>query len=61
MIFMIAKVIYSGVFDPLTYGHLDIVTRTSKIFDEIFLAIAESQESNFFFFERAGYFCKESY
>lgn len=36
------KAIYPGTFDPLTNGHLDLVTRAAKIFDQIVLAIAAS-------------------
>lgn len=34
--------IYPGTFDPITKGHFDIVTRASKLFDHIILAVAES-------------------
>lgn len=43
---MINKAMYPGTFDPLTYGHLDIINRASKIFDQIFLAIAENSQKN---------------
>ena len=33
------KAIFSGSFDPFTKGHLDIVERASKIFDEILVAV----------------------
>jgi len=32
--------IYPGTFDPFTYGHLDIVKRAIKIFDELIVSIA---------------------
>ena len=32
--------IYPGTFDPITYGHLNILTKASNMFDEIVLAIA---------------------
>lgn len=32
--------IYPGSFDPLTYGHLDIIDRASNIFDKLYVAIA---------------------
>jgi pantetheine-phosphate adenylyltransferase len=35
------KVIYPGTFDPITYGHLDIITRASKLFDKIIIGVAE--------------------
>jgi len=34
--------IYPGTFDPLTNGHLDIVTRAALMFDRVILAIAAS-------------------
>jgi pantetheine-phosphate adenylyltransferase len=32
--------VYPGSFDPITYGHLDIVNRSLKVFDEIIIAVA---------------------
>ena len=34
--------IYPGTFDPITHGHVDIMTRASRIFDKVFLAVADS-------------------
>lgn len=34
--------IYPGTFDPLTYGHIDLIQRTLKIFDEVVVAVAPS-------------------
>ncbi|MBP6217046.1 MAG: pantetheine-phosphate adenylyltransferase [Oligoflexales bacterium] len=34
--------IYVGTFDPLTYGHLDIIERGSKIFDELVVSIGNN-------------------
>jgi len=36
--------IYPGTFDPITNGHLDIVERASRIFDEIIILIACNTE-----------------
>ena len=33
-------VIYPGTFDPLTYGHMDIIERASKLGDELIVAVA---------------------
>nr|WP_300005410.1 pantetheine-phosphate adenylyltransferase [Tissierella sp.] len=33
------KVIYPGSFDPVTYGHLDIIERCSKKFDHVIIAV----------------------
>jgi len=38
------KVIYPGTFDPITNGHLDIISRAAKIFDHVIVAVALSQE-----------------
>ena len=39
---MTSKAIYPGTFDPMTNGHLDLVTRASLMFDHVILAIAAS-------------------
>ncbi|MBI5573594.1 MAG: pantetheine-phosphate adenylyltransferase [Elusimicrobia bacterium] len=31
--------VYPGSFDPATYGHLDIITRSAKIFDKLLVAV----------------------
>ena len=33
------KVVCPGSFDPITFGHLDIIERASKIFDEVVIAV----------------------
>lgn len=33
------KAIYPGSFDPVTYGHIDIIERASDIFDELIVAV----------------------
>ncbi|ANF17276.1 phosphopantetheine adenylyltransferase [Buchnera aphidicola (Schlechtendalia chinensis)] len=40
------KAIFSGTFDPITYGHLDILKRAVKIFDFIIIAIFENSNKN---------------
>lgn len=32
--------IYPGTFDPITYGHLDIITRASRLFSKIIITVA---------------------
>ncbi len=36
------KAVYPGTFDPLTYGHLDIIKRGSKIFDELIVSVGHN-------------------
>jgi len=41
---MIRKAIYPGTFDPVTYGHLDIVERAARLYDKVVIAVAHSRE-----------------
>ena len=41
--------IYPGSFDPLTYGHIDIVERALEIFDKVILAIAQNGDKKSLF------------
>lgn len=34
--------VYPGTFDPITYGHLDVIKRATKLFDELVVAVADS-------------------
>ena len=44
--------VYPGSFDPITYGHLDIIKRGLKVFDEVIVAVAcNSQKNALFSFE----------
>ncbi len=38
--------VYPGSFDPITFGHLDIINRALKIFDEIIIAVARNERKN---------------
>ena len=51
---MKTKALYAGSFDPLTLGHLDIIERSAKIFDEVVVGIVVNLEkkSMFSFDER---------
>jgi pantetheine-phosphate adenylyltransferase len=48
--------VYPGSFDPITYGHLDIIKRGLTIFDEIIVAVAKNSQKNALFTidERVG-------
>jgi pantetheine-phosphate adenylyltransferase len=39
---MTKTAIYPGTFDPLTNGHIDLIQRSLKIFDEVIIAVAGS-------------------
>lgn len=41
--------VYPGTFDPITNGHLDIIKRGAKVFDEIIVAVAFNPKKEPFF------------
>ena len=45
------KAVFAGSFDPPTNGHLDIIQRTSKLFDEIDVLISVNPEKKYMFSE----------
>ncbi|NQT89639.1 MAG: pantetheine-phosphate adenylyltransferase [Candidatus Omnitrophica bacterium] len=50
------KAIYAGSFDPITYGHIDLIKRALKIFDKVVVAVADntSKEELFTIKERVA-------
>jgi pantetheine-phosphate adenylyltransferase len=43
------KVIYPGTFDPVTNGHLDIVSRACELFDEVVVTVARNPKKTSLF------------
>jgi pantetheine-phosphate adenylyltransferase len=43
---MIRRAIYPGSFDPVTNGHLDVIERARKLFDEVIVAVAHNDQKN---------------
>ncbi len=43
------RAIYPGSFDPVTNGHLDVIERGRKLFDEVIVAVASNDEKRPFF------------
>ena len=41
--------IYPGTFDPVTYGHIDLIKRASNIFDKVIVAVAHNKQKGVFF------------
>jgi len=41
---LMRRAIYPGSFDPVTNGHLDIIERARKLFDEVIVAVAHNDE-----------------
>ncbi len=40
------KAVYPGSFDPVTYGHLDIIKRAAKVVDELIIGILVNSDKN---------------
>lgn len=38
--------VYPGSFDPVTYGHLDIINRSLRIFDQVIVAVAKNSNKS---------------
>jgi len=41
--------IYPGTFDPITYGHIDIIKRSLTIVDKLIVAVSNSDSKNYLF------------
>ena len=41
--------IYPGTFDPITYGHIDVIKRALSIVDSLVIAIADNDNKGYFF------------
>jgi len=41
--------IYPGTFDPVTFGHLDVIKRVAALYDKVFVAVAHSPHKNCLF------------
>ena len=44
-----SRAVYPGSFDPITYGHLDIIKRASDTFDEVIVAVATNSSKKSLF------------
>jgi len=45
--------IYPGTFDPITKGHVDIIERSSRLFDKIIIAVGENSKKKTIFTKEA--------
>ena len=43
------KALFAGSFDPPTYGHLDVILRSSKIFTELHVLLAVNKKKSYLF------------
>ena len=41
--------VYPGTFDPITYGHIDVIKKSLNIFDKLIVAISENNDKDYHF------------
>ena len=41
--------VYPGTFDPITFGHIDVIKKSLKIFDKLIVATTDNNDKNYFF------------
>jgi len=41
--------IYPGTFDPITYGHIDVIKKSLKIFDKLIVATTDNINKDYYF------------
>ena len=46
---MINKAVYPGTFDPITYGHIDVIRKGLKVVDQIIVAISNGNNKDYLF------------
>jgi len=44
VLFLMRRAIYPGSFDPVTNGHLDVIDRARKLFDQVIVAVAHNEQ-----------------
>ena len=42
-------VIYPGTFDPITFGHIDVIKKSLKLFDKVIVAVSDVDNKNYLF------------
>ena len=41
--------VYPGTFDPITFGHIDVIKKSLKIFDKLIVATTDNSDKDYFF------------
>ena len=41
--------IYPGTFDPITYGHIDVIKKSLNIFDRVIVATTDNVNKKYYF------------
>ena len=46
---MFKTAIYPGTFDPITYGHIDVIRKSLKLFDRVVVAVSDGENKEYLF------------
>jgi len=46
---MLKVAIYPGTFDPITFGHIDVIKKSLKLFDKIVVAVSDGENKKYLF------------
>ena len=46
---MSKSAIYPGTFDPITFGHIDVIKKSLKLFDKIIIAVSDGENKDYLF------------
>ena len=47
--------IYPGTFDPITYGHIDVIKRALKIVEILVVAVTDDNSKDIYFLQKKEY------
>ena len=46
---MLKTAIYPGTFDPITFGHIDVIKKSLKLFDKVIVGVSNGENKNYLF------------
>ena len=46
---MIKIAIYPGTFDPITFGHIDVIKKSLRLFEKIIVAVSDGENKRYLF------------
>ena len=46
---MTKSAIYPGTFDPITFGHIDVIKKSLRLFEKIIVAVSDGENKDYLF------------
>ena len=46
---MLKTAIYPGTFDPITFGHIDVIKKSLRLFEKIVVAVSDGENKDYLF------------